>query len=88
MGSIDVHSDYHKSAIEKQFRGEDLLQYCDIFSSEFNKSALHDRILVIKVMKEYDDVKLLENCQYDEMNTVTEDNPIASKEEPEKVSTS
>ena len=84
MASNDVHNE---DSNKKQFKGEDLLQYCDIFSTEFNKSALHDRILVLKVMKEDYDVKLPEKCHYDEVNGTTEDNPTALEEELEKVST-
>ena len=34
----------------KQLKPEDLLQYSNIFASEFNNSSLHDRVLVLAVM--------------------------------------
>ena len=83
------HSDRENSS-GKQFKREDLLEYSDIFASEFNKSALHDRILVLKVIKEDHVVIPPENFQY-EVNETTENNPIisiASEDEIEEVSTS
>ena len=69
----------------KQFKREDLLQYSEIFASEFNKSALHDRILVLKIMEKDDGVLILpENyLQYEVIGT--EDNPVASEEGNDEV---
>lgn len=69
----------------KQFQREDLLQYSNIFASEFNNSALSDRILVIKVIERDRDIKAPDILQYSKAKA-TEDTLVISEEENEKVS--
>ena len=69
----------------KQFQREDLLQYSNIFSSEFNNKELHDRILVLKVLQ--GDHGLIPQYMYPySKDKVTEDTPVNSEEEIKVVS--
>jgi hypothetical protein len=84
MACNDEHMSDREDSSRKQFKREDLLQYSEIFASEFNKSALHDRILVLKIMEEDDGVILPENyLQYEVIGT--EDNPVVSEEGNDEV---
>lgn len=85
MACNDEHMSDREDSSRKQFKREDLLQYSEIFASEFNKSALHDRILVLKIMEKDDGVLILpENyLQYEVIGT--EDNPVASEEGNDEV---
>ena len=69
----------------KQFQREDLLQYSNIFASEFNNSALSDRILVLKVIERDHGIVPPDILPYSKAKA-TEDTLVLSEEENEKVS--
>lgn len=82
MASDNKHGDGNSNG--KQLRREDLLQYSNIFASEFNNSALHDRILVLKVIQ--GNHGLIPPDIYQTEYSKAEDTPVKSEEEIEEVS--
>ena len=71
-------------SVGKHFKHEDLLEFSNIFASEFNNRELHDRILILKVIEDdHSTIPIKTNQQEVEEN---ENNQVASEEEIQKVS--
>ena len=79
--NASVSNDLRESS-GKQLKHEDLLQYSSIFGSDFNKSELHDRILVLRVEETLSAI-LPENCYFEVKKA--ENGYAAAKEQLEEV---